>query len=60
MIELLGKRPFTAKDDMDKWLDEHRKEAKLPPPTQGKIEDPLPSPASAPICKPLDDDPRLL
>ncbi|KAJ3565462.1 hypothetical protein NP233_g7614 [Leucocoprinus birnbaumii] len=59
MIGLLGKRPFTSKDDMDKWLDEHRKEAKLPPPTEGEVDDPLPSPAPAPIAKAL-DDPRIL
>lgn len=59
MIELLGKRPFTSKDDMDKWLDEHRKEVKLPLPTEGEIDDPLPSPSPAPIAKSL-DDPRML
>lgn len=59
MIELLGKRPFTSKDDMDKWLDEHRKEVKLPLPTEGEIDDPLPSPSPAPISKSL-DDPRML
>ncbi|KAF5356136.1 hypothetical protein D9756_004071 [Leucocoprinus leucothites] len=59
MIETLGKRPFTAKDDMDKWLDEHRKEVKLPPPMEGEVDDPLPTPAPAPIAKAL-DDPRML
>lgn len=57
MIELLGKRPFTSKDDMDKWLDEHHKDVKLPPSTEGEVDDPLPTPtpAPAPICKALDD-----
>ena len=29
---MLGKRPFAAKDDMDKWLDENRPELVAPPP----------------------------
>jgi AFG3 family protein len=61
MIDLLGRRPFTSKDDMDKWLDEHRKEVKLPPPTEGEVDSPFPDPAPvpAPIAKAL-DDPRML
>jgi len=54
MIDILGKRPFTSKDDMDKWLDEHRK-AKLPPPMESEIDDPLPGPTPVPIAKALDD-----
>lgn len=59
MIGLLGKRPFSSQDDMDKWLDEHRKEAKLPPPIEGEVDDPMPNPTPAPISKAL-DDPRIL
>jgi AFG3 family protein len=61
MIDLLGRRPFTSKDDMDKWLDEHRKEVKLPPSAEGEVDGPFPDPAPvpAPIAKAL-DDPRML
>jgi AFG3 family protein len=35
MIELLGKRPFSRPDDMDKWLDEnHKPKASLPATTE--------------------------
>lgn len=47
MIELLGKRPFGEKDDMDKWLDEHaseRAEAPLPIPDP---DSPIPNPTVA-------------
>jgi AFG3 family protein len=55
MINLLGKRPFTGReDDMDKWLDEHHKnglampeagnKSPAPPPPS---DDPLPTPAVA-------------
>jgi len=59
MIDILGKRPFTSKDDMDKWLDEHRKEAKLLPPIESEIDDPLPGPTPVPAAKAL-DDPKML
>ncbi|EKM83580.1 hypothetical protein AGABI1DRAFT_50841 [Agaricus bisporus var. burnettii JB137-S8] len=61
MIGLLGKRPFSSKDDMDKWLDEHRKEVKLPPSAEGEVDGPFPDPAPvpAPIAKSL-DDPSML
>ncbi|KAL9715925.1 AAA ATPase afg3 [Leucoagaricus gongylophorus] len=59
MIEILGKRPFASKDDMDRWLDEHHKQAKIPPSVEGEIDDPLPSPTPVPIAKAL-DDPKML
>lgn len=55
MNNLLGKRPFTGReDDMDKWLDEHQKHGlamppandTLPPPPP-PVDDPLPTPAVA-------------
>ncbi|KAF8167778.1 peptidase family M41-domain-containing protein [Crassisporium funariophilum] len=57
MIDLLGKRPFSRGDDMDKWLDENRGEKSAPPPletpTPAEVDDPMPTPA--PIAKALDD-----
>ncbi|KAE9408222.1 ATP-dependent metallopeptidase Hfl [Gymnopus androsaceus JB14] len=55
MNNLLGKRPFTGReDDMDKWLDEHQKHGlamppadSSPPPPPPPTDDPLPSPAIA-------------
>jgi len=46
MISLLGPRPFAnRKDDMDKWLDENRKqERSAPPPLEGIESDPTPAP----------------
>jgi len=39
MIALLGKRPFTKADEMDKWLDQnsHRGESSAPPPFEGPM-----------------------
>ncbi|KAF9022502.1 ATP-dependent metallopeptidase Hfl [Hymenopellis radicata] len=50
MIDLLGKRPFSGKDDMDKWLDEHgseRKKVPLPIPDVDATPNPLPEPSVA-------------
>ncbi|CAA7259936.1 unnamed protein product [Cyclocybe aegerita] len=59
MIDLLGKRPFASRDDMDKWLDEHRGEKSAPPPIEtppaGDVEDGPLGPAPIPISKSLDD-----
>ncbi|KAJ3515276.1 hypothetical protein NLJ89_g1858 [Agrocybe chaxingu] len=59
MIDLLGKRPFASRDDMDKWLDEHRGEKTTPPPIEtpptGDVEDGPLGPAPIPISKSLDD-----
>ena len=50
MIKLLGKRPFSRTDDMDKWLDENRGENSAPPPLE-RVEDlsdePMPAPVAA-------------
>ena len=57
MIDLLGKRPFSRGDDMDKWLDENRGEKSAPAPLEAppptEVDDPMPTPA--PIAKALDD-----
>lgn len=58
MVKLLGKRPFTSRDDMDKWLDENRGEKSAPPPFEpssipAEVEGPEPTPV--PISKALDD-----
>lgn len=58
MVTLLGKRPFTARDEMDKWLDENRGEKSAPPPLEpssspAEVEGPEPLPL--PISKALDD-----
>ncbi|KAJ8083853.1 AAA ATPase afg3 [Marasmius tenuissimus] len=58
MIDLLGKRPFSGReDDMDKWLDENRKSGVTAPPAaeqQPPVEDgPLPN-APAVASKALD------
>ncbi|KAF8634411.1 hypothetical protein AX15_000862 [Amanita polypyramis BW_CC] len=54
MIQLLGKRPFSRSDDMDKWLDENRGEKSAPPPLE-RVEvpsdEPMPAPAAA--AKPM-------
>ena len=57
MIGLLGKRPFSRGDDMDKWLDENRGEKSAPAPLESPspIEVDGPTPAPAPIAKALDD-----
>ncbi|KIY66190.1 ATP-dependent metallopeptidase Hfl [Cylindrobasidium torrendii FP15055 ss-10] len=47
MIDLLGKRPFKVKDDMDKWLDEHGKEHKQAPVPIPESEQSLPAPSVA-------------
>ena len=40
---MLGPRPFKSKDDMDKWLDEHRKvERSAPPPLENVVPDDAP------------------
>jgi AFG3 family protein len=55
MINLLGKRPFSRGDDMDKWLDENRGEKSAPAPLEApEVESPMPTPA--PIAKALDDN----
>ncbi|KAL0579363.1 AAA ATPase afg3 [Marasmius crinis-equi] len=59
MIDLLGKRPFSGReDDMDKWLDENRKSgvtAPAPSPEQRPpVEDPLPGGEPAVATKALD------
>ncbi|KAF8807710.1 ATP-dependent metallopeptidase Hfl [Phlegmacium glaucopus] len=58
MIDLLGKRPFSRGDDMDKWLDENRGEKSAPAPLEAppptELDDPMPTPA--PIAKSLDDE----
>lgn len=53
MIGLLGQRPFTSKDDMDKWLDENRKpqERSAPPP----LEDIEPEETPAPVATRVKD-----
>ncbi|KAK2461667.1 hypothetical protein APHAL10511_006130 [Amanita phalloides] len=48
MIRLLGKRPFSRTDDMDKWLDENRGEKSAPPPLE-RIDDPPEEPLPAPV-----------
>lgn len=58
MLRLLGKRPFSSQDDMDKWLDENRGEKSAPPPLEPappvpEVESPGPMPA--PAAKALDD-----
>lgn len=61
MIRLLGKRPFSRSDDMDKWLDDNRGEKSAPPPLE-RVELPPdePMPAPAAVVKPItwDDDIR--
>ncbi|PFH54783.1 hypothetical protein AMATHDRAFT_318 [Amanita thiersii Skay4041] len=52
MVNLLGKRPFSRSDDMDKWLDENRGEISAPPPLE-HVEDEQPVPAPATAAKPL-------
>lgn len=58
MINLLGKRPFSRGDDMDKWLDENRGEKSAPAPLEApsptEVDGPMPTPA--PIAKALDDN----
>jgi AFG3 family protein len=65
MIDLLGKRPFSRGDDMDKWLDENRGEKSAPAPLEApppeapdappptEADGPMPTPA--PIAKALDE-----
>lgn len=63
MIRLLGKRPFSRPDDMDKWLDENRGEKSAPPPLE-RIEDatdePMPAPAVAAKSIKREDIPSTL
>lgn len=49
MIKLLGKRPFSRSDDMDKWLDENRGENSAPPPLE-RVEDQSDEPMPAPVA----------
>ncbi|TFL06779.1 peptidase family M41-domain-containing protein [Pterulicium gracile] len=50
MIRMLGKRPFSKGDDMDKWLDEHRPaERSAPPPLEEEPPSDSPEPAPAPV-----------
>jgi len=56
MRNILGKRPFDRKDDMDNWLDEHQRGERSAPIA---IEQPIvsePTPESAPgvASSPLD------
>jgi len=63
MIRLLGKRPFSRSDDMDKWLDENRGEKSAPPPLErvdGPIDEPMPAPAAAAKALGWDDIRRML
>jgi len=58
MVTLLGKRPFSSRDEMDKWLDENRGEKSAPPPLEPlssptEVEGPEPMPV--PISNTLDD-----
>lgn len=47
---MLGKRPFSKGDDMDKWLDEHRPaERSAPPPLEEEPPSDSPEPAPAPV-----------
>jgi AFG3 family protein len=51
MINLLGKRPFSKGDDMDKWLDEHRgSEKSAPPPLEDTPEPPIGSSEPSPVA----------
>jgi AFG3 family protein len=63
MIRLLGKRPFSRSDDMDKWLDENRGEKSAPPPLErvdGPIDEPMPAPAAAAKALGWEDIRRML
>ncbi|KAF8640855.1 hypothetical protein AX17_000503 [Amanita inopinata Kibby_2008] len=54
MIKLLGKRPFSRPDDMDKWLDENHGERSAPAPLEPiseSTDEPMPTPAAA--AKPI-------
>jgi len=58
MVKLLGKRPFSSRDDMDKWLDENRGEKSAPPPLEpsmSPVEVEEPSPIPVPFSKALDN-----
>lgn len=58
MLGLLGKRPFSSRDDMDKWLDENRGEKSAPPPLESSSPLPevdRPGPVPAPVFRALDD-----
>lgn len=57
MVRLLGKRPFSTQDDMDKWLDENRGEKSAPPPLEQTppLHENGPDPMPAPASKALDD-----
>ncbi|CAL1695325.1 unnamed protein product [Somion occarium] len=58
MISLLGKRPFAnRKDEMDKWLDENRKQERSAPPPLEEM--PPESSAPAPAATPIPDEPKL-
>ncbi|KAH8102512.1 ATP-dependent metallopeptidase Hfl [Cristinia sonorae] len=53
MIQLLGPRPFQSKDDMDKWLDENRKQERSAPPPLEEIDpEAAPTPAATPVRDP--------
>lgn len=47
MIQILGPRPFKSKDDMDKWLDENRKQERSAPPPLEEVDPPEGAPAPA-------------
>lgn len=55
MIRLLGKRPFSRGDEMDKWLEENSPERSAPPPLEKPAEIEA-SPEGAPAIKPVDKD----
>ena len=55
MIRLLGKRPYSRGDDMDKWLEENSPERSAPPPLEKPAEvEPTADPT--PAMKPVDKD----
>ncbi|TCD69955.1 AAA ATPase afg3 [Steccherinum ochraceum] len=59
MIGLLGQRPFKSKDDMDKWLDENRKQERSAPPPLEEIEPEGGPGAPAPAATRVKDDINL-
>lgn len=62
MIALLGPRPFAnKKDDMDKWLDENRREQSAPPPLESETSsEGIPPQAPAPVATKRLDNSDLL
>lgn len=57
MINTLGQRPFAnRKDDMDKWLDENRKQERSAPPPLEEMPPEATGPTPAPAATPIRDD----